>query len=190
LSCFSIDDVISQLIANSSDTDIKVQWENQKCDFTTWQLSKKVEKVDVGQMLDVRDTGYIWCKGTVTMVIESIGKEPILAIHYEGWNRWYDEFLSISSPRLARLGFYTIRDDIPKYKMKPVVGGSKNQMQAFIVNRITPPTSKLATHGKKDDKKKTPTEVARMSDDDKRRYENSTMGDNIDEKLDDFFTKY
>ena len=86
--------------------------------------------------MDARDTGFIWCVGTVTMVIESIAREPILAIHYEGWNRWYDEFLPINSPRLARLGFYTHRDDIPKYKMKPVQGATKNQMQAFIVNRI------------------------------------------------------
>jgi len=54
------------------------------------------------------------------MIIESIGKEPILAIHYNDWNKWYDEFLPINSPRLAKLGFYSNRDDIPKYKMKPV----------------------------------------------------------------------
>ena len=52
------------------------------------------------------------------MIVESINKDPILAIHYEGWNRWYDEFLPITSPRIAKLGFYTNRDDIPKYKMK------------------------------------------------------------------------
>ena len=72
------------------------------------------------------------------MIVESIGKEPILAIHYDDWNRYYDEFLPMSSPRLARLGFYTSRDDIPKYKMKSIGNNSsgKNQMQAFIVNRV------------------------------------------------------
>jgi len=90
--------------------------------------------------VDVRDTDFIWCLGEVTMIIESMDKEPILAIHYEGWNRWYDEFLSINSPRLARLGFYTNRDDIPKYRMKQVVSNdssNNNSMQAFIINRIT-----------------------------------------------------
>lgn len=72
----------------------------------------------VGEKIDVRDTGYIWCKATVTMIVEAIGKDPILAVHYDDWNRWYDEFLPINSPRLARYGFYTSRDDIPKYKMK------------------------------------------------------------------------
>ena len=66
----------------------------------------------------MRDTDYIWCEGSVKMIIESSNREPILAIHYEGWNMWYDEFLPISSTRLARHGFYTSRDDIPKYKMR------------------------------------------------------------------------
>jgi len=43
----------------------------------------------------VRDTGYIWCIGEVRMIIESVGKDPILAIHYLGWNMWYDELLPI-----------------------------------------------------------------------------------------------
>jgi hypothetical protein len=29
------------------------------------------------------------------MIIESVGKDPILAIHYLGWNMWYDELLPI-----------------------------------------------------------------------------------------------
>ena len=66
----------------------------------------------------MRDTDYIWCEGSVKMIIESSNRELILAIHYEGWNMWYDEFLPISSNRLARHGFYTSRDDIPKYKMR------------------------------------------------------------------------
>lgn len=77
------------------------------------------------------------------MIVESVDKEPILAIHYDEWNRWYDEFLPISSPRLARLGFYTNRDDIPKYKMRHSSHNGKNQMQAFIINRIAVPANKL-----------------------------------------------
>jgi hypothetical protein len=118
LSCFLIDEVVSELISKSGDSDVMAQWETQKCEFTTWQLKKKIDKIDIGEKLDVRDTDYIWCTGEVRMIVESINREPILAIHYEGWNMWYDEFLPITSPRLARLGFYTQRDDIPKYQMK------------------------------------------------------------------------
>ena len=49
------------------------------------------------------------------MKIESPQKEPLIAVHYEGWNKYYDEFLPLSSPRLAPLGYYTNREDIPKY---------------------------------------------------------------------------
>lgn len=78
------------------------------------------------------------------MVVESIGNDPILAIHYEGWNNWYDEFLPIDSDRIARLGFYTTRDDIPKYKMNRVSYGmngammARGIMQSLIVNRANP----------------------------------------------------
>ena len=30
------------------------------------------------------------------MIIESVGKEQIVTIHYEGWNMWYDELLPIT----------------------------------------------------------------------------------------------
>lgn len=40
-----------------------------------------------------------------------------LLIHYQGWNKIYDEILDVSSPRLAPLGFYTAREDIPRYAL-------------------------------------------------------------------------
>lgn len=36
LPCYQIDDVIQQMIQNTSDNEVKAQWERQKCDFTTW----------------------------------------------------------------------------------------------------------------------------------------------------------
>jgi len=52
------------------------------------------------------------------MKIESANKEPLLAIHYEGWNKYFDEILPINSQRLAPHGLYTSRLDIPKYALK------------------------------------------------------------------------
>jgi hypothetical protein len=140
--------------------------------------------VEVGDQIDVRDTDYIWCVGTVKMVIESIGNDPILAVHYEGWNMWYDEFLPIGSPRIARLGFYTNRDDIPKYKMRQEANGG--QMQAFIINRLPQVSNK--TH--KNKKKVSEADLANMNEDERRRYENSTLGDGLEDRLEDFFTKH
>lgn len=63
----------------------------------------------------MRDTEYIWCVGTVKIKIESPNKEPLLVVHYEGWNNYYDEVLPISTNRIAPLGLYSSRQDIPKY---------------------------------------------------------------------------
>lgn len=174
--------------------------------------------MEVGEKVDVRDTDYIWCIGTVRMVVESISHEPIVAIHYEGWNMWYDEFLPLNSARIARLGFYTARDDIPKYKMNPILPGNgssasgpsnannaqlsvsqaiqRGLMQSLIVNRI-PQSSwggKKSGQGKgsaiNQKKKVTPQELENMSEQERRRYENSALGDALDDRLEDFFNKY
>ncbi len=51
----------------------------------------RLENVEVGDAIDVRDTEYIWCVGSVKMKIESPNKEPLIIVHYEGWNKYYDE---------------------------------------------------------------------------------------------------
>lgn len=71
----------------------------------------------------MRDTEYIWCVGHVKIKVESPNKD-LLIIHYEGWNKYFDEILLSTSPRVAPLGFYTSRQDIPKYALK-----SDNSMQ-------------------------------------------------------------
>lgn len=47
----------------------------------------------------------------------------------QGWNRKYDEYLYITSKRLAPFGTYTKRMDIPKYYMCP----HANQMYGHII---------------------------------------------------------
>jgi hypothetical protein len=67
-------------------------------------------------IIDARDTEYIWCKAEVMAVIESKDKDNSILVHYKGWSRKYDEVLSLSSPRIAKEGFYTSREDIPYYQ--------------------------------------------------------------------------
>jgi len=69
--------------------------------------------------------------GQVRFKIESPNKEPLLIVHYEGWNKYFDEIFKQSSPRIAPLGLYTSRNDIPKYYLK-----ESNAMVGAIVNRI------------------------------------------------------
>jgi hypothetical protein len=47
----------------------------------------------VGDRVDVRDTEYIWLQGLVKIKIECANKEPLLVVHYEGWNKYYDEII-------------------------------------------------------------------------------------------------
>ena len=63
------------------------------------------------------DTENIWCKATVELIIKTANRKDLLYIHYEGWNRKYDEYIYIDSHRIAPLGLYTSRSDIPVYRM-------------------------------------------------------------------------
>ena len=68
-------------------------------------------------------------------------------------------------------------------------------MQAFIVNRIPQSNwggKKPYLNGRNSlkNKKISAQELASMSEEERRRYENSTLGDNLDDRIEDFFNKY
>lgn len=66
-------------------------------------------------------------------------------------------------------------------------------MQAFIINRITPLINSSKLRNEKGDllkKKFTAKELASLTEEERRRYENSNYGDTIDERLEDFFNKH
>ena len=48
-----------------------------------WKDKHAVKEVKPGDMLDVLDTEYVWCKATVELKIRSQGRQPLLFIHYE-----------------------------------------------------------------------------------------------------------
>lgn len=77
--------------------------------YTKWVKSHVIESVKPGEKIDACDTEYIWCKATVEMVIKTNNRKDLLYIHYEGWNRKYDEYVYIDSHRVAPLGVYTSR---------------------------------------------------------------------------------
>lgn len=90
----------------------------------------RIDKVEVGDKIDIRDTEYVWCEASVKIKIENPNKETLLVAHYEGWNKYYDEIIKMSSQRVAPHGLYTSRKDIPKYMLK-----DNNSMVGIIVNR-------------------------------------------------------
>lgn len=71
----------------------------------------------MGQLVDIRDHDYIWCKGVVKVIIESAKREPVIGIHYVGFGEKKDEIVSRDSKRLAKAGSYTSRNEIPLYEL-------------------------------------------------------------------------
>lgn len=69
----------------------------------------------MGDKVDVRSLDYVWCTGTIKLIIEQINRDPLLVIHKEGFANEWDELLYRNSPRVAVYGSYTKRNDIPKY---------------------------------------------------------------------------
>lgn len=62
----------------------------------------------------------MWQIGTIKRlkISQDANKTRYLVIHYEGKSDKHDEEIVENSPRFATLGFYTSRNDIPKYYTK------------------------------------------------------------------------
>lgn len=107
-----------------------LRWKSRATAYKEWKTQHILSKiVKAGEKVDVRDTEYIWCSGVIELKITTLNRLPLLYIHYEGWNRKYDEYIYSNSDRLAPGGTYTSRSDIPHYHMNPY----SNVMQASIV---------------------------------------------------------
>ena len=65
----------------------------------------------------MRDKDYIWCEGTVKLIIEQINKDPLYVIHYDGMSHQWDEIIYKNSGRLAKNKTYTSLENIPRYKV-------------------------------------------------------------------------
>jgi hypothetical protein len=89
--------------------------------------------VKAGDKIDVCDTENIWCMATVELVIKSANRRDLFYLHYEGWNRKYDEFMYMDSHRIAPLGLYTNRTDIPVYSMLNNNGRNGPVMYAVVL---------------------------------------------------------
>jgi hypothetical protein len=81
------------------------------------------EKLQVGTLVDVRDTECIWCQGTVLKVYRRTNSKThrkttvALLVHYNRWNKLYNEIIELPSQRLAPLHCFSGRIDIPRYNL-------------------------------------------------------------------------
>lgn len=71
-----------------------------------------------GCLVDARDTEFIWCRATIRKILFDDGSQhKEYLVHYEGWNKVYDEIISHDSVRLAPYGYFSSRSDIPRYSL-------------------------------------------------------------------------
>lgn len=119
--CSLVDFTIEHILARSYSRDSSMHeqltgWQSRRDKYLKWIQSHKLQNVKIGDRIDVRDTEYIWWTGWVEKILKSkYNWADLLYIHYDGWSRCYDEYIPADAERVAPIGFYTSRTDIPKY---------------------------------------------------------------------------
>ena len=114
---FKVDEIITQLMDSCKNKAIKLEWKQRSEKLKKIQESKQLGTLSIDSKVDVRDKDYIWCEGTVKLIIEQINKDPLYVIHYEGMSHQWDEIIYKNSGRLAKHQTYTGLEYVPRYKV-------------------------------------------------------------------------
>ena len=112
---FKVDDIINQLVENCKNHAIKSDWLRRQADHAKSLKERQVDELEIDSRVDVRDANFVWCTGTVTLIIEQMEKETLYAIHYDGRSTQDDEVIYKGSERLAKQGFFSSRAEIPRF---------------------------------------------------------------------------
>jgi predicted membrane-bound dolichyl-phosphate-mannose-protein mannosyltransferase len=96
-----------------------------------------VQNIREHSLVDVRDVNYIWNAGIVNSIVTLKNQEKYAFIEYIGLDEIYNEYINIDSDRLASFGFYTNREELPKYiKLDEnvyILGLNENNNEAQLV---------------------------------------------------------
>ena len=93
----------------------------------------RASEIAVDDVIDVRDTNSVWCQAKVIGIVVHDKEKGnlVFKIRYLGWNELYDEYIPASSMRLANKGFYTGRDDLPRYEN---AGDGSNMLTSRLIH--------------------------------------------------------
>lgn len=92
-----------------------------------------------GQLVDVRDTESIWCQGTIIEIYRKYDSrlgartEIAVLVHYNRWNKIYNEVIELPSCRLAPLSCFSGRIDIPRYNLSE----EDNNMRGSVISGVS-----------------------------------------------------
>jgi hypothetical protein len=80
-----IDESVKSMAISRGGEDLE-RWKNRQAAYKEWKdrhrLNLPGKEVKIGEKVDVRDTEYIWCVGTVELKISTINRKPLLYVHY------------------------------------------------------------------------------------------------------------
>jgi len=79
------------------------------CEDSDEDLNDRV--LQLGEWIDVRDTVNKWCCGNIVEV-----KDKKVYIHYNGWSEKWNEWMDMSSPRIAKFGRFSPREEQDKVR--------------------------------------------------------------------------
>jgi hypothetical protein len=75
----------------------------------------------------------VWCVAEILQITTNFNEREFIKnsikVHYLSWHDCYDEVILLSSPRLAKLGYFTMRKEIPQYKCEK----SHNNLTASLL---------------------------------------------------------
>ena len=80
----SIQEIIEKLLSKIQNKELKDNYYQRKKEYTEWNNSKKLNKVEINQKIDVRDTEDIWCIGIIKKILKNSNHSNTLLIHYQG----------------------------------------------------------------------------------------------------------
>lgn len=72
-------------------------------------------------LVDVRDLDFVWCTGRVHRTVNKFHDRKVKYVIIKYDKSTKKEEIPESSPRLAPRGFFTLREDIPRYERGKLV---------------------------------------------------------------------
>ena len=114
LNCGNFEDIINPNNKNNINNNVSSSLlnNNKKDEYNLnfYDLNKR--ELQIGEWVDVKDTVENWLDAQVIDINES--KREVL-IHYNGWNRRWDEWLPMNSPKIMPFRYHTRQTVITEY---------------------------------------------------------------------------
>ncbi len=105
-------------------------------------ISRRVQNIEVGQLIDVRSPEYVWCTGIIKRIIYRQEIQcKIITVHYQvkvcnqGFPSEFDDHIAENSCRLARYRFFTCRKGIFEITRSTETGMARKWRESHHLQR-------------------------------------------------------